>query len=164
MRVTALHDLVDGQAQVMRTDRTSLEYGATTSPEALASLRQFLSLCAERHIVVVGFIPPYQQSMYEALVGPHDAYAAEAKTGLPEAVASALGAYGFPFFDFTDPRAVGITENEFFDNQHTTDKASARMLVAMAQRSGALRPVVNLSGLERLLAQTPGDAMMTVLR
>jgi hypothetical protein len=139
----------------INADRSSFEYGTTTDVEDIAGLDQMLAIARSRDITVVAFIPPFQPSVYAELTSTDDAYDAELQA-LPKDLAKQLDTYGYTLLNVTDAHVVGITDTEFINSTHATDKADLRILIDMARQDPALQPYISLSSLETLLNNTPG--------
>jgi hypothetical protein len=136
--------------------RDTFAYGTTTSPGSLAVLADFLALCKERGIVVIGFLPPYAPGLYDEVGSVDDAYAHE-RDNLGGDVRTIFDQYDFLFFDFSHAAAHGIAETEFIDPTHGSDKAYARILLDMATHDSVLTRYVSISRLRDMIAASPSD-------
>ena len=61
------------------------------------------------------------------------------------------------FFDFSDNRIVGASDEEFIDPKHATDKTYLRMIIYMAENDKNLNNFFDLNKLKKMLADTKGN-------
>lgn len=155
-RVHKNEALVQDVLAQIRNDRSDFYYGARISEEQLETLRDILALCKERGITALGIVPPYAPALYEEMVSEHDAYGKTAKD-LPKTLGTVFSEYGFSVFDYSNARAVGITDTEFIDPGHASDKAYLRILIDIARRSPELREYVSIQTMQNILDNARGD-------
>ena len=146
--------------QRLEQDRSSWKYGTSTDSTALANIETFLKLCQERHILVIGYEPPYAQEIYQEMERPNDAYTHEMHA-LSQTLAAEFARYGDAFFDYTDTTAIGIPDNEFIEEIHPGDKADARILLDMAAHNATLRSYVAVQTVTDMIQHTLGDFIVT---
>jgi hypothetical protein len=140
----------------IQADRSSFDFGTSTSAASLVALNRFLATAKARNIRVIGFITPYPHPVYQELMSVSDQYKQEAVL-LPAELSLFFTHYNFPLFNYMDAASVGIPDNEFLDFQHTSDKGSLRMLIDMAEKDSALGGYVSVPKLKSLLANTPNS-------
>jgi len=112
------------------------EYGDHVSTGAVAELDALLKFCKQRDIYVIGFLPPYAQTIYNRLASMPDKYGY-----LSEIVPSAAPVFkrhGYSFYDFSDLTSVGSSDLETVDGFHATEKAYLRLFIVMATQSAPL--------------------------
>ena len=134
------------------TNTSGDEYGSGISSDALAELRKFLSLCKEKNIVPIGFLPPISHAEYEALQQHPDASYAYAFKNLGPTLADVYKEYGFDFYDFSDILSFGSSDNEMVDRKHGGEKMYLRLFIRMAENSVSLNSFVNIPYLKKKLA------------
>lgn len=122
--------------------------GTEVDGAALGTLESFLSRANGRGIRVIGLLPPFAPSIYAK------AYADPELRYLPKLAAS-LGPvfqkYSFDFFDFSDGETFHSSDEEMLDGVHGSEKTYLRLFIAMAEKSEALRPYVDVVSLKRQL-------------
>ena len=65
--------------------------------------------------------------------------------------------YHFNFYDFSDIKILGASDQEFVDPQHGTDKLFLRLAIYMAERDPLLSKYFDLERLNKTLRETKGD-------
>lgn len=133
-----------------------LHFGNSTSQPALDSLSRALALCKSRGVYVVGFLPPFPQQMYQAMLSKDDAYKATV-LGLPQKLQNIFSAYGFGFYNFSDDVLIGASDTEFIDAGHGTDKMYLRMSMYLAEHDKALQAYFDEDAMRALLKNTNTD-------
>ena len=126
-------------------------YGDTPDPLALAQLEEFLALCREKGIRVVGFLPPLPPSVNARM-------ASSGRYGyldtLYEEIAARFAAAGGEFYDFT---AIESENVEYIDGFHGGDRVYARIALALDEESEILAGEIDRAAIERLLAGPDGN-------
>ncbi len=126
-------------------------YGDTPDPLALEQLEAFLSLCAEKGIRVVGFLPPLPPSVNLRMAeNGHYGYL----DTLYEEIAARFAAAGGEFYDFT---AIESEDVEYIDGFHGGDRVYARIALALDEQSEILAGEIDRAEIERLLADPGGN-------
>lgn len=142
------------------SDTHGFAFGNTISPDAVRELRRFLEMCKEKHIFVIGFLPPLPQQVYRKLdsfpAAPYHAMLRE----LPEMLAGIYRDYGFDFYDFSQPASFGSSDKEMVNPYHGSEKMYLRMTLAMAQGSPMLKDMVDPSFLEKRLRDAKDDYLV----
>lgn len=146
-RVRHLQLLANGESMYVRGD--------AISPEAMAQLTRILDLCAERSIIVIGFLPPFMPSLYDQLVaGGEHQYA----LSLPVQLQDAFAEHNFAFFDFSDGELLGAADTDFFDGWHASERIYlrlyARMVQALPNVLGAYSEVEALNAIDAAATDT----------
>ena len=131
------------------------EYSNTISAGVLAELNVLLAECQARHIHVIGFVPPYAAPVYEKVASLPDKYGY--LNQLDPVVGAMFEKYGFTFYDFSDPRPLGITDTEMTDGIHTTERGSLKLFIKMAETDPVLKGYANVSTLTQKLATEQGQ-------
>ena len=152
----ALQELIFTKVATIHADRSSYEYGTTTDQLSLADVNAMLAYAHEHNIYVIGFIPPYQPTVYAELVSTNDAYSSEVQQ-LSIDFSQVFQQYQFPFHDFTNSRRANIKPTEFIDDVHASDKADLRILIDIAQKDRVLQSFVSVSSLMTIFSNTSSD-------
>lgn len=120
-------------------------------PERLRQLTEVLSLCRARGVICIGFSAPYSPTFYQAMRdgGRHDYWP---KATAP--VQALFAQFGWPFFDFTDPERLGLTDDMMIDGFHGSEYVALLMLIAMYREQPAyFAPYADLAHLESIASQ-----------
>jgi hypothetical protein len=130
--------------------------GSTVDSVSLAALDKILALAKAKDIAVIAYLPSYRPSVWLQMEESGDyAYMPLALAAIEESFAS----QDFPFYDFTDPAAVGGSESEMTDTWHGMDLLSMRMyrefLYANPEILGAYSDLAVLDGWLRDYADMP---------
>jgi hypothetical protein len=122
------------------------EYGEKVSKQSLEQLKALLSYCDKRKIHVIGFLPPYANSIYKKMLQKGDKYNYLLK--IPGEIEGEFQKYGYSFFDFSDLKSTGAGDIETTDGFHGSEAAYSRILNLMGAKDSYLR--------KYLRSQTPG--------
>lgn len=136
-------------------DENRMRHGREVSGEALAELRRLLEGAASRGIAVVGYLPPYPNAVHRVLRSMREEYGYVQK--LPEAAGTIFREYGYDLMDFSDLATLGASDRETIDGIHESEKATLRLLLAMASASPVLEPYCDVQFLERTLRDARRD-------
>lgn len=126
-------------------------HGQKANEPAVAELAKFLALCQQRGIHVIGFLPPYAPTIYDALKRPQTSYLFT----LESILRPLFDRHGFSFADFSDPRVVGSSDQEMLDGNHGSEKTYLRLLLEMGARDAQLLRYLDLDQMRRQLAAAP---------
>jgi hypothetical protein len=118
-------------------------------------LEEILALAKEKNIYVVGVLPPYPTPLYETMKA-NDGYQ-ETITKLPASINGVFKQNGFTLFDFSRVVSYGGNDTEFVDSIHTSDKATLRMLLHMAETDTKVRMYVDTKKAKTMLDLEGGD-------
>ena len=130
------------------------EYGDSISPEALAEVRAFLAAARERHVTVIGFLPPVSHEVYTKLRQHAEAPYADTVSTLGPTLQALYREFGYDFYDFSDITTFNSSDGEMVEAKHGGEKMYLRMFITMAHASPALRTLTDLPYLERQLASS----------
>jgi hypothetical protein len=114
------------------------EWSDAVASEALRELDLLLAACRQRNIHVVGFLPPFSHTIYEALRARPDRYGYV--LNLAAAVAPVFARHGLPCHDFSDLADLGFDDTATIDGFHATEPVYLHMLLTMARDDDTLRP------------------------
>lgn len=135
-----------------------IHFGRSTSPKALEMLKELLAQCKAHNVYVVGFLPPFPQPMYTAMMSKDDAYRDTVLT-LPQELAGIFTAQGYGFYNFTDSTIVSAGAHEYTDAGHGSDKLYARIGIYLAAHDQTLAHYIDTATLKRLLRENPGSSL-----
>jgi hypothetical protein len=133
---------IEGMAAEVSTT-SGYEYGDGISQDALKELKAFLSLCKEKNITVIGFIPPVPHAVYERMKEFPTASYQYALKNLGPTLTALYASYRFDFYDFSDSAAYGGSDNEMVEGKHGGEKLYLRLFLQMANHSTSLAPLVD---------------------
>jgi hypothetical protein len=121
-RARHLEWLANGEQMYVRGD--------TVSQARLSQLRDLLAYAQAHGSTVIGFLPPFSPTQYQAIRDSADhGYLA----ALPTALDALFTQANMPFFDFSDGAQLGVTDSDFFDGWHGSERVYLRMYLNMAQ-------------------------------
>lgn len=120
----------DRHIQWMRNGEEMYVFGDTISPDRLAQFERFIATLDERGVHVVGFLPPYTPSLYAEMIANGNHRYIET---LPATIESVMDQYDFDFLDFSDATQFGVTDEDFFDGWHGSERVYLRLFRAMAE-------------------------------
>lgn len=110
-----------------RTSRYTAGY--TVDQDAVGDVQRILELAAEHGTRVIGYLPPYQQTIYQEMISSGDFAFIPLAT---EQLAATFGGAGFPFYDYSDVRRVGGNDEELYDGWHGGEKLQMRIVYTLA--------------------------------
>ena len=147
------------------TDEIGYQYGPeyddgssrAIDPQTLDKLNRFLKNAKDKHIFVIGFIPPMPHAVYAEMQKHPNASYAEAFRELPGVLKEMYAKYGFDFYDFLDPASFGGSDNEMVNASHGSEKMYLKLFIQIAQESPALGPFVDLDYLKESLSKAKND-------
>tara|TARA_R100000005_G_C4996093_1_gene202950 strand:+ start:1306 stop:2427 length:1122 start_codon:yes stop_codon:yes gene_type:complete len=124
------------------------QYGEKVDDVILQDLASFLDFCKNNDIQVVGFLPPFADRIYEAIV----------KTGkyqymldLPIKLAELFNDYGYEFYNFPHVGIIDSSDAEVIDGFHGGEVSYGKMLVSMLESGSALKNVILVDSLKYYL-------------
>ncbi len=154
-RLEALRQSIAERASSIKGGGLGIGYDKELSTKRIEELKRFLDACRERSIQVIGFLPPSPALLNETMSQLPDARATSFKE-LPVVLTKVFGEYGYRFYDTSDLKTIGGSENELIDLEHTTEKGSLRLLSFLAQKESVLSQKMSTTTVQMLLA-APGD-------
>lgn len=125
-----------GPATEDTPDYSHLKEGETYDERGLEMLEQFLDICYQRHIHVVGFLPPARERVYETLNASGYVYWKE----LPTKLEPMFSRRGFSVFDFSRPSSYGGDDSEFYDDFHASEAAYSRIADKLSKLEALSKP------------------------
>jgi hypothetical protein len=148
-----IHDRVE---QIKNYDPELLQKEESLIPQNLQALRSILSLCKERNIRVVGFIPPDPIAVAQEIHTGKSPYA-QSQIKLVQRIASTFSLSQVEFFDLSDITLFGGKDDEFIDLIHGGDLVYARLFLYMAKQDISLNRVIDVHTLEKVIQDSKGD-------
>lgn len=104
--------------------------GSEVDLASMVALHRLFDMAKARGTTVIGFLPSYMPSLWDAMTadGQHE-YVTQLTLLLEEEFAS----YDFPFFDFSDGASVDTPDEEFFDGWHASELSNLRLYIRMVE-------------------------------
>ena len=121
------------------------------SADNLAAIDQFLSICKQRGIYVIGYMSPYASEIYrkeQSLNDPAGIYKTE-----PAYLSVVLKKYGFPFYDLKDLATIGSSDAELYNSIHSSGKGTLKLLRYLSEREPRLSDYLDARSLESRIAR-----------
>lgn len=122
------------------------EYSDAISAEAIEAVQRFLDDCKERGITVIGFLPPFTHTVYEALTERQEHY--PYIFDIYNILKPIFDEKGFGLYDFTDLAILGADDEESFDGSHGSEKAYARLIIRLLEKEPILRQYADANALK----------------
>ncbi len=125
------------------------------SPAALNEVDKFLQNCKTRGIDVIGFLPPWAPEVYRQIASrpQYDYFWQIAPSLMP-----LFQSYGFRFYDFSDVKSLGASDEEFIDGSHGSEKVYLRLLLSMIKNDYGLgKYSLDVVELQHLLDTSQGN-------
>lgn len=121
---------------------------------AMTQLAALLDYTQSHEIQVIGLLPPYAPSQWDAILASDGHSYIPALT--PQ-LQTLFAAYDYPFFDYSDGAlpVLQATDDDFFDGWHHSEKVAARMFIDMARQVPALAAYSDLNALEAHINNAP---------
>ncbi len=117
--------------QRIQTGVKRFQYGTQVNENAIASLNEFLKNCKERKIHVIAFLPPYAPSIVHKMRGLESKYSYIDKIGTR--CRPYFADKDFKILDFTDMSFLGMSDENYIDGFHGSDKVYLRILMELAK-------------------------------
>lgn len=133
----------------IKDGRDRFEYGTELGQEALNALEEFVSLCKERNIELVGFTGPFAPTVIDKMAEYNSNYDYVAK--LPIECQKIFEHYNFEFYDYTDMRYLGCDDSYYIDGFHAGDIGYILLLKDMLEKNSILRNYIKKETLDNLL-------------
>ncbi len=99
------------------------------SDARIAALDQALERLAARHVLVVGYLPPFSSAVLDAL--QHDRRHAGLWRDFASRVPDAFQRHDFPVVDASDPRRFGMDDRAMIDGVHADETFHLHVIDAM---------------------------------
>lgn len=124
------------------------EYGSSFNKNTIAILEDFLKFSKENKITVVAILPPFAPKILKEMQ----------KSGnykyidqIEPAIRPVFDKYHAKLYNFTDPKTINSSGDEFLDGFHGGEKTYGRILNGMAQKDSTLLKYINSSAIEKEL-------------
>ncbi len=129
-------------------DGTGRFQGSETPYAAsVAKLVEIIDFCKENDIYLIAFTPPYCKSAIEIIDKRPDMQFVRA---LDETLRPLLEDAGFEFYDYSDPRVLGMDDSYFIDAFHGSDTAYLLMTLDMVRQGSRLAEYADANTLQAL--------------
>jgi len=116
------------------------EYGENVSNLGLSKLRELLKYCFEKNISVIGFLPPFPESVYHKMIKSNNYKYIEKITPI---LTEIFINYNYEFYDYTSLEKGKTYDNEFIDGFHGSEVTYYRILLDMLNRKSTLNKITN---------------------
>jgi hypothetical protein len=114
------------------------EPGFEVGQKHVQVLISFLDFCKMNNIIVVGFLPPFAQSVYSRMLeSKNHNYINQIYNKL----SPHFDALGFELYDFTDGEKINSKNTEFIDGFHGGERTYQRLLIEILRQGSALNTV-----------------------
>ena len=121
------------------------EYGNIISQQALVELDKMLKYCKLNDIKIVGFIPPFANSVYNKLM-ESEKYIYLNR--LSKYLIPLFNKYNYEFYYYPSGESCNSTDKDFIDGFHGGEVVYSRILIDMLKNNSILNEVASKSHLE----------------
>jgi hypothetical protein len=106
------------------------EHGSSVRRETMDTVIAMLQIAQNAGVTIIGFLPPYQTEIWDGMMQSGNFTYIDAV--LPQ-LQTLFADYGYPLYDFSDPRTIDATSDELTDTWHPGERLSLRMYLYMLQ-------------------------------
>jgi len=125
------------------------EYYVEYDYTAIKELKTFLANCYTQGVSVTCFFPPYAPCVLNRMKGFEKQYSLMFQ--LKDVLEPVFDEFGYKLIDYSDITFLGVSDKEFIDGFHGSEKAHLRILIDMSRNSELLGNRTNISKLNNLL-------------
>lgn len=152
--VVAFDDTYNRMAKGVRR----FQWGSDVSPELVNEVAAFLDEASKRGIHVVAVMPPYAPTVYDRLLASdHFGYVPK----VYPALANVFESRGHSLYDFSDVRNLGMTDADFYDGFHGSEKLFARLMLEVSKTDPKMAAAVDAPRIQQMLT-APVDRLHLV--
>lgn len=121
----------------------------SVNTNALDELELFVKKCKELNIQLLGFMPPYAPMIYKKMENQKEAYVHVFK--LDGSIKAIFENEGYSFLNYTDPLSVNLSDKEFVDGVHASEKGYLKIFINMLERNEMIGKYADFSFLKNTL-------------
>jgi hypothetical protein len=144
---------IDG---VKKNSREASVYQKQQLDANLKLLSDILDLCEQKNITVLGFMPPFPEPVYQAMLDT-SGLDNEMVTIMPKEVANVFIEHNSFFYDLSSPTVFGGKKTEFVDVVHGTDLMYLKIMVYISEHTDILDEYVDSEFLKETVKNTKQD-------
>lgn len=133
------------------------EYGNFADENALKTLEKLLHFCKNKNILVIGFLPPYANEVYEEMQKTNNY---NYINDLDQKLHPIFMNFGFDFYSFNTLKDFDSNDNEAIDGFHGGERAYLRLLIKMLDNNSKLKNVCNKNKLLTELRDSNNDYLI----
>ncbi len=122
------------------------QHGEFPNKNSFEMIDNFLSLCEEKGVSVVAYLPPFPPSVNEKMAEGGYQYL----DTVPDELKKIFDAYSFEFYDYTDVTNLGCDDSYFIDGLHAGAVVHVRMQIDMIEKGSILSRYSDISLLTHL--------------
>jgi hypothetical protein len=145
----------------VRTATGNFPETTSVQRERLAQLDAVLASYRAKHVLVIGYLPPFSSEVLAALESDprHRSFWADFSRAIP----TLFRKHSFPLFDASSPASVGLDDRAMSDGFHAEETFQARVIRALVTRDERVRAALPgaAAALDRALA-SPATNLWTV--
>lgn len=124
------------------------EYGEDISLLGINKLKELLDYCYENNIKVVGFLPPFPESIYEKMIQSENYKYIEK---IPTILNKMFASYNYEFYDYTSFIKDKTYDIEYLDGFHGSEVTYYRILFDMLKSKSILNKITNINKIKSKL-------------
>lgn len=122
--------LIAGHIRKFEQRVESYQPGTAINLDKIALIDRTLADFRAQGVTVIGFLPPYAAALYERMMASGDfTYIEQAAAALQ----SVFERHNFAFYDFSDARSIGVSDQMMWDGWHMTERASLLLYLRLLE-------------------------------
>ena len=129
----------------VKTGYRQFQPGDSIDRDALAKLRRILDYCQKNNVTVVGFLPPFADSVYQEMLRSKNLNYLH---GMADKLKPEFDAFGFEFYDCSSLSQCGSSDDEAIDGMHGGERTYLKILLKMLEQGSVLK---NVTSKDRLI-------------
>jgi hypothetical protein len=127
--------------------------GQTISTTQIEETRQLLAWAREQDIQVIGFLPSYAPTLWNEMANnPEYTYIRPTR----DALSALFAEFQYPFFDYSNGEWLGLSDEDFFDGWHASEKGNLALFIQLVTYVPELAEYADLDSLKDIFASS-GD-------
>ena len=114
------------------------QYGNKINPIAISKLNQFLSFCKIHKIDVIGFLPPFANSVYKKMIMSNNYKYLD---NLSTELIPLFKKYDFEFYNYSTVQQLNLTDLYFIDGFHGGEVVYFNILIDMSRNNSLINDI-----------------------
>lgn len=146
--------IFDETMRRIKSGNKKFQYGDELSERSLRVLRELLTYCKINNIKVIGFLPPFADSVHKVMMQSGKYKYIES---IMPRISPLFEEFNFEIYSYNNAFASGSSDNEMLDGFHGGEKTYLRVLIDMLKKGSTLNSVCDIDELSRQLLHSEND-------
>ena len=129
----------------VKNGNNRFQFGGSINDMAINELIKLLSFCKNSNINVIGFVPPFANSVYNEMINSNNYFYIN---DLEKRLSKIFNEYDYEFYNYPSGNYCNSNDNEFIDGFHGGDLVYANILIDMLKKQSILNEVSNVNKLD----------------